>query len=374
MKKEKYITERPLKGGVCYEVNFRYYDEYGVKKTYTKSFHSKHYTSEKACLAAAIKDRDKARYKLDTVGLKIDTTHTVKDVYELAKELIPLAYETHRKHDLKFKQCIDPFADYPIGKVTAKDITMSLNMLKGKSQNTINNALSVWRRIFKCALLCDYVSVDPTMKVEAPKAEKITTPKSVDMTCSVEDVFNAMINYGRDEEQRFNSKVMAYALMVIAHLGLRPSECYALTKSDIDFKNKTVSINKAVGSNHNSKIAIKITKTPTSIRILPLPSSIEPYFKELAKMQKGEYLFAKYDGGFMHARYVAPRINKVCKRAGLNFRSYMLRHNFSTTLIKNNVDIRTIMELMGHDASSMTLEYARSNMDEKKKAIKRIKV
>ena len=48
---------------------------------------------------------------------------------------------------------------------------------------------------------------------------------------------------------------------------------------------------------------------------------------------------------------------------------YQLRHQFSTDLITNNVDIRTVMELMGHNNTDMTIDYARSSDDLKKEAL-----
>ena len=52
-----------------------------------------------------------------------------------------------------------------------------------------------------------------------------------------------------------------------------------------------------------------------------------------------------------------------------SFRAYTLRHQFTTDMLQQNVDIRTIMELMGHTESTMTLYYARSNDQKKREAV-----
>ena len=310
MRKEKYITERRYKTGTVFEVNFRYFDNNGIKRTYTKSFHSKHYATLNECLDDAIRDRDSARYRLDTVGLKKDTIHTVKDVYEQAKELFPLSYETHRKQDLRFN-------------------------------------------------LSDYISSDETLKVIVPRSEKIETHRDVKMSCSLDDVIKAILKYGPN---KFNAKIIAYALITMAYTGIRPSECYALTKKDVDLKNKTISINKAIGTTHDKKDCIKKTKNINSIRVLPISTKLVAIMQELFKLQKN-YLFVKENGEFINANYATTFIKNACKKTDIEFRSYMLRHNFSTTLIQNGIDIRTIQELMGHASGSMTIDYARSNDD-----------
>ena len=53
---------------------------------------------------------------------------------------------------------------------------------------------------------------------------------------------------------------------------------------------------------------------------------------------------------------------------------YQLRHQFSTDLITNHVDVRTVMELMGHNNTNMTVEYARSSDDLKAEALKNRKL
>lgn len=52
---------------------------------------------------------------------------------------------------------------------------------------------------------------------------------------------------------------------------------------------------------------------------------------------------------------------------------YKLRHQFSTDLIMQNNDPRTIMELMGHNNTCMTISYARSNDDKKRDTMKKRK-
>ena len=48
---------------------------------------------------------------------------------------------------------------------------------------------------------------------------------------------------------------------------------------------------------------------------------------------------------------------------------YQLRHQFSTDLLRSDVDPRTVQELMGHEHFTMSIDYARSDDAAKRDAI-----
>lgn len=369
MRKEKYITERKFKSGICFEVNIRYYEN-GERKTHSKKFNSSHYITKQEALKEAIRYRDEMLRRLDTVGIvSKKEMPIVRQVYEEKKVLFPMAKETIRKHDVYFNMAISEYADLPIDKVNARIITLSLNKLISKDELVIKRVFAIWKQIIKCAIISDYIYIDPTIKVIVPKSEKINKPRSVEMRCSLPEVIAALKDYGTSYYTKFNADIISYALITMYYLGLRPSECFALNKSDFNLDDKTVIINKAVGSTYESNNVIKTAKNKNSIRTLPLPDDLIPYIKEVMEIQHRELLFARADGKVISSRYFPDFINHACKKAGIEFRSYMLRHKFSTDLITNNVDLRTIQELMGHKNSSMTVSYARSNDKLKRDAI-----
>ena len=57
------------------------------------------------------------------------------------------------------------------------------------------------------------------------------------------------------------------------------------------------------------------------------------------------------------------------KAAGVDFRMYNCRHQFDTDIIDQGTDLRTVTELMGHSSAEMSIGYARSDKDKKRKAI-----
>jgi len=189
------------------------------------------------------------------------------------------------------------------------------------------------------------------------------------MTCTLDEVVETLRNYGELDASRFTGLVLSYAMIFMYYLGLRPSECYALHKSDIDLENRTISISKAAGSTSEDKLTYKKTKNNTSTRTIPFPSKLYPYIEELYKIQEGDALFTDINGNIISPNAVGTFVHNAIGKANLNFRPYMLRHNFSTDMIENDVDVRTVMELMGHSSGSMTVDYASSNDKLKREAI-----
>ena len=79
------------------------------------------------------------------------------------------------------------------------------------------------------------------------------------------------------------------------------------------------------------------------------------------------------DGKPYEISAVSNQISLVSKKCGIKFNAYMLRHLFSTTLYREGVNQAVIRDLMGHTSSSMTLGYANTSEEDRKKAIKKIK-
>lgn len=370
MKKERYISEKTGKRGITLEVKIPYYDSWGDRKIHSKSFNTSNYATKAEAMRVAKNYRDTIVYQLNTNTLPNNKV-TVAECYEISKKLHNFTWETTRKHDMRFK-LLAKYHNLPISKVTAFDIQLSLNELaETKTQDTIKSVLALWRQIYHAAIMNDYVFQDQTIKVTQPKSQVISTVKSVEMRCELNDVMEAIRKYWNDS---FNANIMIYSLITMAYLGLRPSETYALRKDDIDFTRGIIRINKAIGSTTKERVTVKTTKNINSIRELPIPDELLPYLRECMEYQPSEYLFTTKNGKFITTREFSYFIRKACNEANITFRPYMLRHAFSTKLITSNTDIRTVQELMGHKNMSMTIDYARSSDELKRNAVNTITI
>ncbi len=72
----------------------------------------------------------------------------------------------------------------------------------------------------------------------------------------------------------------------------------------------------------------------------------------------------------MSSTKTSSKIKYACVKEGIKFNMYRCRNQFSTNMIKNGKDIRTIMELMGHNNIKMIIDYTRSENKSKLNALK----
>ena len=113
---------------------------------------------------------------------------------------------------------------------------------------------------------------------------------------------------------------------------------------------------------------LRKTKTEKSIRSIPINKQLRTVLKNTFKLSKFEILFCDEKGNYYKEKKISQRIGRMCKNK-VDFTLYSLRHLFSTDLLMNGVDPKTHQELMGHSTYNMSLYYANSNEEQKKKAV-----
>ncbi len=150
------------------------------------------------------------------------------------------------------------------------------------------------------------------------------------------------------------------------YTGMRPAEVMALDKKNIDIDYMSIYVCQSVGSTSTEMVAIKKTKNENSIRYIPIDKRLIPILNRLYDISINDLLFMRDNGQLMTGNF----LSSACQRlTGNNFRPYTIRHQFSTDLMMSGENIRTIQEMMGHAHSDMTISYARSNDQLKRKAL-----
>jgi len=145
------------------------------------------------------------------------------------------------------------------------------------------------------------------------------------------------------------------------HTGLRTAEILALRVEDIDFKNRIISVRRAISSGN-----ISTTKTQGSMRQVPLFDILLPYLEDLPT--EG-YLFQTKEGnhyaalpGHQQRAWV-----KLLEDNNLEYRKiYSTRHTFIVSMLQNSdLSILQIAQLAGHVNTAMVIHnyavYIRNN-------------
>lgn len=174
-----------------------------------------------------------------------------------------------------------------------------------------------------------------------------------------------MLFFTYEEFKKFISveKDILYKTMyeTFYYCGLRKGELRALTWNDIDFKEKTIKINKNVVISENKKYAITTPKTKASIRKIPIPNKLLFDLMQLYNLNKNKKEFNNdlFVFGFIEpisCEKITRRKNKNCKLASVQqIRIHDFRHSCASLLINNNASISLVARYLGHSKIDETL-------------------
>lgn len=157
-------------------------------------------------------------------------------------------------------------------------------------------------------------------------------------------------------------------------MGLRISECIALTWADIDFKNKLMNINKQF---------YRYRVTPTKnyeTRIIDIPDVLLELLKVLYEQRKSDLLFDSplavgkhINVNNMRERHFKDILIEVEKELNTDlsgFTPHCLRHTHATYLLRNGVPVIAVSRRLGHRDCKTTLNvYNHCMIDDNEKVI-----
>ena len=176
-----------------------------------------------------------------------------------------------------------------------------------------------------------------------------------------------------------------YTLVIILSLygGFRLGEVAGLKWCDVDFENHCISINRTIErlktNNSSSKTTLMALepKTHTSKRIVPMPEFIIDflikYYKKQSNPKKQSYIYTN-SIKIPDPRNIQYHFHKICNTLEFKCNYHTLRHTYATNCVMNDIDIKSLSEMLGHSNVSITLElYVHSSLEFKKSQINKLK-
>lgn len=226
----------------------------------------------------------------------------------------------------------------------------------GYSPKTIQHIHRLISSIYNKAAEWQIIGINPAAHIKPPKAVN----KEIDFYSA--DEVRTLIKALEDEPIRPRTMTL-----LAVYTGMRRSEILALKWEDIDFDEKTISINKASVYASGMGRVDKSTKTARSNRIIAMSDTVAQLLMEykenqnkikdfLANKWEGSaFVFTNDFGGTLHPDSISQWFSRFIKRRGLKHITFHgLRHTAATLLLSSGVDIETVSRILGHSSSIVT--------------------
>ncbi len=402
MRKEKYIEEKysTIKGEentlIAYVVNMPLSD--GNK--HYKRFRIIDYKSEAAALKDARADRDAQMYlnrieKINRKPEKKKEVYTVQQLFDLISVNFDRRKRTYDSYDKQYDKYIKgSFADKDIRDINEEDILSTLTLCsKNCSTHYVSKLKTLWKKLFIIAQRKRVVQMNLVDIIESPKSDKVTERSLNEQNITESDFqafCEAMSNYGHylpwEEDLIYNRNIMLYLLKVMRITGMRSQEGRAVKRDNIVFAEDTytdesgnivseeiayVCVRRSIGSTRDEYDVEINTKTPQSIRDIPVSGDGVNLLKEVLNYSKHDLLFARYDGTPISSDEFSDYLYRVSKSCGIKVYSLLMRKSFSADLYREGVNPAVTKRLMGHKKEDMSLNaYATTNKEELLKTAK----
>lgn len=278
-----------------------------------------------------------------------------------------------RKENTCVQQVFPYIGSLPVKRVTIDDIESFVQSLRmaGYSYSTIKKAYEAVHACFRFYQIHRKIPTNPADGVRVssggrklPLRVKYYTQPQLQMI-------------QRECLRCYSNNIRVYPqgdlIIILANTGIRVGELLALTWNDVDFFNRSISIeknavqlkcreNNSRPEHHYKQFIQDSAKTSSSIRIVPLNQTAYDAFQRLRKISNGKGLVAQSrHGKALNHSNIARTLKRILQNlnfpANMIFGPHALRHSFASALISKGADIKKVSSILGHSSVTITYDY-----------------
>lgn len=313
------------------------------------------YATYKEAVAALMEVR--ARGKIDKAALTLKNIYDIFTAGNYFAELSPQGKDSHRKA-WKYLQ---PWGDEKIKEITALQFQAAADAMrdKGLKRETIAKMRNLASLLCKECMRLGLMEINYGQLVQLPREDKVSRPS---FTVAQLSSIWAFAETGRDdfenhtenieakklEKQNARDQKTAWAILIMCYTGLRPSELLELDLTD------------QLRTTKNAFYFYTGSKTEAGQdRIVPIPTVILPFIEKLTDGRTTGPLVTAPAGGVWRLENWRKRAFKpLMERLELNgVTPYTCRHTYADIQKRRKIDPEIMMEIMGHEDYSTTVEH-----------------
>ena len=166
-------------------------------------------------------------------------------------------------------------------------------------------------------------------------------------------------------------------VLLTLNSGLRLGELCALRWSDIDLHAGFLRVEREVQRLYEqgrTRLVVQPPKSESSLRRIPLPADILSLLTAHNPKNAGSVCLLTGAAAPLEPRTMQNRYRALLKRAGVPYRNFhALRHTYATRCIEQNVDVKSVSEMLGHSDVRITLQtYVHVSLRHKQQAVQSI--
>ncbi len=271
--------------------------------------------------------------------------------------------------------------------LTSTDVQNMVNKLKDKklSYSSIKKAYEAVNACFKLGVIQKTVAANPALGVSIP-SKKLFEKSQITFYTQDEAgllIEQAMSVWGNGKRRY---PLGAFVPLII-NTGLRMGELLSLQwDRDIDFENKVITVHKNIVwvKDRDKESGYKIIEQDTvktdagQDRTVPLNDEALAALNDLKKITGDKkWVMSTQKDTLVKPRQLDQMFRRIATAAGMPeekiYGVHALRHTFATLLLYNDVEIKTVSELLGHADVTVTYNtYIHVVKEQKAKAVEMI--
>ena len=370
--------------------------------TYTDPLGRRRFIYANDLVSLREKEKELVKDQLDGLDRYVAGTTTINEAFD---RYISTKYNLKDHTKSNYMHTYDRYVRDTLGEKKLRDVKYSdvlayyyyLINERGLEVNTVDGVHTLLHPTFQMAVRDNIIRTNPAEGVMKVIMQNNKRNTGIRRALTVEQQ-KAFMEYLANHDVYFHWWPM---FAVLLGTGCRIGEALGLRWEDLDFENRTISINHSLvyyqtATDKTCALRVSTPKTEAGIRTIPMMDIVYDAFQMLYEEQKENgfnetvidgmsgFVFCNRFGNVPNPQSVNLAIKRIVgsynyeeqlkaakeKREALilpNFSCHQLRHTFCTRLCENETNLKVIQSIMGHKNFETTMDIYAEATDRKKK-------